>query len=131
MTASNASANALLLASAPTTFPRGSDWTVHAGHAGRSRGGRVADRRHCHSDWSAQRIVRQWSSGDIGSRAHCTIVAARCAHRRLITPFQPRRSHMRMRIVVADRSEARFYDMVSFTGALQPAGTLTDAKARL
>jgi len=38
---------------------------------------------------------------------------------------------MRMRIVVADRSEARFYDMVSFTGALQPAGTLTDAKARL
>ncbi len=38
---------------------------------------------------------------------------------------------MRMRIVVADRSEARFYDVVTFTGALRPAGTLTDPKAHL
>lgn len=38
---------------------------------------------------------------------------------------------MRMRVVVADRSEARFYDTGSLSAALQPAGTLTDPKAHL
>ena len=38
---------------------------------------------------------------------------------------------MRMRIVVADQSEARFYDTGSLTAVLQPAGTLTDPKAHL
>lgn len=38
---------------------------------------------------------------------------------------------MRMRIVVADRSEARFYDIGGMTEALQLTGTLTDPKAHL
>jgi len=38
---------------------------------------------------------------------------------------------MRVRIVVADRSEARFYDAVAPRALLQPAGGLCDPQARL
>lgn len=38
---------------------------------------------------------------------------------------------MRVRIVVADQSEARFYDTGSLAAALQLTGTLTDPKAHL
>ena len=38
---------------------------------------------------------------------------------------------MRVRIVVADQSEARFYDTEGLHGPLQPAGQLSDPKARL
>jgi protein required for attachment to host cells len=38
---------------------------------------------------------------------------------------------MRVRIVVADQSEARFYDTERLHGALQPAGQFSDPKARL
>jgi protein required for attachment to host cells len=53
------------------------------------------------------------------------------ADRQRITPFQRRRNVMRMRIVVADQSEARFYDTGSLTGRLQLSGTLTDPQAHL
>lgn len=38
---------------------------------------------------------------------------------------------MRVRIVVADQSEARFYDAVSLNGSIELAGTLSDPKAHL
>ncbi len=38
---------------------------------------------------------------------------------------------MRVRIVVADRSEARFYDVLHANAQLQLAGQLTDSQARL
>ena len=38
---------------------------------------------------------------------------------------------MRIRIIVADQSEARFYDTVRPGGRLQPAGRMTDPTAHL
>jgi len=38
---------------------------------------------------------------------------------------------VQIRIVVADQGEARFYDIVGPTAALQPAGRITDPKAHL
>ncbi len=38
---------------------------------------------------------------------------------------------MRVRIVVADQGEARFYDLVGREAALRPAGHITDPNARL
>lgn len=38
---------------------------------------------------------------------------------------------MRVRIVVADQSEARFYDMEGLDAPLKPAGSLSDPKAHL
>src|SRR5207302_2106517 len=61
------------------------------------------------------------------------------SHRRRSRPrvVKRRRAHMkettlmRVRIVVADQSEARFYDTEGLHGPLQPAGQLSDPKARL